>query len=227
MFFWRYEEKAQGPIYDWILANKEQIRAGTAKYMGTCVDEETQFYQYRYVVSFFVGTFSFTTPHYLPTSENGHLKHARWKYALISLLLGWWCFPWGPPFTIHALMVTFGGGSKRTAASLLQLVEWGWDAPSDVSANAHRKDVLDVSEAAATEIRSRMESRGFPADVGIRVRPTKWADNEVEISFDYPVSDGRDWVDESEGLLLLIDKRHEHQLSGRTLDFGDGAFRTT
>ena len=224
MFFWRHDEKPQGPIYDWLLDNKEQIHVGTAVYMGTPVNESTEFFQYKYVISFGLATLSLTTPHDLPTAANGQLKLAPWKYALISLLFGWWCFPWGPPFTIHALFVTLSGGRKRTAASLLQLVEWGWDAPQDVSTNAHRKDILAISDGAAAEIRSRMANGDFPQDIGVRITPTKWADAEVEITFDYPVSDGRDWVDESQGLLLLIDKNHEFQLCGRQLDYRDGRF---
>jgi hypothetical protein len=119
------------------------------------------------------------------------------------------------------------GGGKRTAASLLQLVEWGVDVPHDASVSAHKKKVLEVSAAALAEIRSRMAKGGFSEEHGVRVTPTKYADSEVEITFDYPVSDGRDWVDESDDLLLLIDKNDEWQLLGRWLDFADGRFLAT
>lgn len=88
MFVWHQNEKPRGGIYDWLLANKQQILAGTAEYMGTTVTESTLFH----------------------------------------------------------------------------------------------------------------------------------------ISFDYPVSDGRDWVDESQGLILLIDKEFEYLLSGCRLDYCDGKF---
>ena len=227
MFFWRHDEKPSGGIYDWLLANKKDILAGTAEYMGTPVTETTEFYQYKYVISFGAATLSCATQHYLPTAANGYLRFAPWKYALITLLLGWWCFPWGPPFAIYALMFNLGGGRKRTAASLLQLIEWGWDAPHDASATAHKKKILELSTRAAEEIRSRMENGGFSEGLGVRITPTKWADSEVEIAVDYPVSDGRDWVDESDGLLLLIDKQHESRLSGCRLDFADGEFSAT
>ncbi|MGF7049626.1 hypothetical protein J2T13_004147 [Paenibacillus sp. DS2015] len=36
------------------------------------------------------------------------------KFTLISLLLGWWGFPWGPIYTIGALFTNFGGGKDVT-----------------------------------------------------------------------------------------------------------------
>jgi Fe-S cluster assembly iron-binding protein IscA len=174
------------------------------------------------VISFGAATLCWSTQHLLPTAANGYLRFSPWKYTLITLLLGWWCFPWGPPFAIHALIFNLSGRRKRTAASLLQLVEWGWDAPHDASATAHKKKIIEVSGSAAAEIRSRMANGGFSEELAVRITPTKWADSEVEIAFDYPISDGRDWVDESHGLLLLIDKKHESQLFGCRLDFADG-----
>ena len=101
-----------------------------------------------------------------------------------------------------------------------------WDAPSDASASAHKRKMIEVSELAAEEIRSRMARGGFPDGIGVRITPTKWADSGVEITFDYPVSDGRDWVDESQGLLLLVDKNDEPHLAGCVIDFRDGASQT-
>ena len=224
MFIWRTNRTRSGEIYDWLLANKNDILSGTANYMGTPVNETTEFHQYKYVISCPVITVSFYTQHFLPTASNAYLRFVPWKYTLISLLLGWWCFPWGPPATIHAFFFNRCGGDRRTAASLLQLVEWGWDAPHDASVSAHKKKILEVSAAAATEIRSRMAKSGFSEEHGVRITPTKWADSEVEITFDYPTSDGRDWVDESDGLLVLIDKNDEWQLLGRRIDFADGTF---
>jgi hypothetical protein len=44
------------------------------------------------------------------------------------------------------------------------------------------------------------------------------------IAFDYPVSDGRDWVGQSPGLVLLVDVNDEVELSGCLLDYRDGKF---
>ncbi|MDL2234474.1 hypothetical protein LJC63_12985 [Ruminococcaceae bacterium OttesenSCG-928-L11] len=35
-------------------------------------------------------------------------------YTLLSLLLGWWGFPWGPIYTVQSLVTNFGGGRDVT-----------------------------------------------------------------------------------------------------------------
>lgn len=223
MIFWHLNQKPSGGIYDWLLANQNDIRSGTATYEGTPVTETTEFYQYKYVISF-GATLVYTTEHFLPTSNNSHLRFTPWMYTLITLLLGWWCIPWGPPFAIMAIKFNLCGDGKRTAENLLQLAQWGWNAPPGASSTVYRKNILEVSLLATEEIRSRMAKGGFSEELGVRITPTKWADSEVEITFDFPVSDGRDWVDESNGLLLLIEKEHEPEFSGKFLDFVDGKF---
>jgi Fe-S cluster assembly iron-binding protein IscA len=224
MFFWRSNKKPAGEIYDWLLAHKEEIRAGTAEYMGTPVTEATQLRQFEYVVSLGALSFILATRHHLPTWANGHLRFTRMKYVLISGALGWWCFPWGPLLTIRAIFVNLSGGRKRTVASLLQLIEWGWDAPDDLAPGGFRKHLLELTDRAVEAIRARRANGGFPEDVGVRISPGGFTDAEVKISFDFPVSDGRDWIDESQGLLLLIDKSDENQLADTTVDFEEGVF---
>ena len=130
--------------------------------------------------------------------------HAPWKYSLISLIFGCWCFPWGPPFTVYSLYVNLAGGKKQTAIGLLQLIEWCSHAPTDVSVTEYKKDLVDLSPNAAAEIENRRTRGQFRDGIGVRITPTKWADAEVEIAFDYPVRHGRFWVDESESFILII-----------------------
>ena len=42
-------------------------------------------------------------------------------FSLLSLFLGWWGFPFGPIFTIWALVVNFGGGRDVTHEVLANL----------------------------------------------------------------------------------------------------------
>jgi hypothetical protein len=46
------------------------------------------------------------------------------KWSCLSLVAGWWGFPWGPIYTIHALFANAAGGTlvKSENASLLRLV---------------------------------------------------------------------------------------------------------
>jgi hypothetical protein len=51
-------------------------------------------------------------------------KHEGWKYSLITLVAGWWGFPWGPIYTLGALgRNALGGERPRDAnAELLEVV---------------------------------------------------------------------------------------------------------
>lgn len=42
-------------------------------------------------------------------------------YSLISLLAGWWGFPWGPVSTIGTLVNNFGGGTDVTSGVMQAL----------------------------------------------------------------------------------------------------------
>ena len=42
-------------------------------------------------------------------------------YSLLTLLLGWWGFPWGPIYSIGALFTNLGGGKDVTEEILAAL----------------------------------------------------------------------------------------------------------
>ncbi|NLS91905.1 MAG: hypothetical protein GXX96_06955 [Planctomycetaceae bacterium] len=224
MVFHLHNANLADPISEWLAANKQHVLDGTAEYQGTPINEKTIFRRYVYVVSLGVVCITFKTDHMLPTKQGGNLLLASLTCSLVSLLFGWWSFPWGPFCTIHALFVNLTGGTKQTAIGVLQRIEWGWDAPAEVGVAEYHRDLVDMTLRAKSEIEIRQLRGGFPDGVGVRITPTKWADNEVEIAFDYPVSDGRFWIDESHGVILIIDKEHEVELADHTIDYADDRF---
>jgi hypothetical protein len=88
-----------------------------------------------------------------------------------------------------------------------------------------REHLVDFTDRALVEIRRRRTAGGFGEELGIRIVPGGYADNEVEISFDFTFTDGHDWIDRTQGLVVLFDGSDAEQLVGRTVDFDDGAFR--
>lgn len=213
-----------GPLGEWLLANKAEILDGGVERDGVLVTDATVLYQYKYVVSLVFVTFNCTTPYLLPTIRNDLLRTARIKYSLISLLFGWWGIPWGPTCTIPALFTNLTGGNRRTVGSILAEAEWGIPIAPDYVASQCARNVIELTESAAAEIRRRRDAAGHPESIAIRIFPTKWADAECELQFDWPVSDGRDLVGSSMGITILIDKRDAELLDGRALDFTEGAF---
>lgn len=43
-----------------------------------------------------------------------------WKYLVISMLLGWWGFPWGPIYTLQSIFTAFAGNDV-TAEMMAQV----------------------------------------------------------------------------------------------------------
>jgi hypothetical protein len=70
--------------------------------------------RYQYCVSLLVITFKrWSEVYYIPTGESSVVKGLPW--TLLTLVAGWWGIPWGPIFTIQALITNFKGGKDLTA----------------------------------------------------------------------------------------------------------------
>ena len=73
---------------------------------------------YRYAVSLGVVTFYRTSRVYAVSNTKSAILRGI-PYSLLSLLVGWWCFPWGFIRTIQALIVNFSGGENITTQTKL------------------------------------------------------------------------------------------------------------
>lgn len=89
----------------------------------------------------------------------------------------------------------------------------------DFGPENYRKAFVQFSNAAAAEIRSRIASGGFDSGVGVRIASASGVGAEIDVSFDYPVSDGRDLLSQIQGFVVLVDKNDEALFSGRRIDF--------
>lgn len=71
---------------------------------------------YNYCISVIVMTFRRSSPvYFVPAGESTLSKGLPW--TLLTLVMGWWGFPWGPIFSIQSLVVNLKGGKDVTAAS--------------------------------------------------------------------------------------------------------------
>jgi hypothetical protein len=72
-----------------------------------------RFVYFEYCVSLLVITLRNSTDiHYVRPGEGTFGRSA--VYSLISLVIGWWGFPWGPIYTIGSLYTNFSGGKDVT-----------------------------------------------------------------------------------------------------------------
>jgi hypothetical protein len=84
---------------------------------------------YQYAVSILVMSFRRASNiYFIPAGESAIAKGLPWTG--LSLLAGWWGIPWGPIWTIQALVTNFRGG-KDVSAEIVGRVQ-----PSAVPAAA-------------------------------------------------------------------------------------------
>jgi hypothetical protein len=73
-----------------------------------------KFVIFEYCVSILILTFKNPTDiHFIRSGESAAGK--SFGYSLVSLVLGWWGFPWGPIYTISSLVTNLGGGKDVTS----------------------------------------------------------------------------------------------------------------
>ena len=73
-----------------------------------------KFVYFEYCFSIVILTFKQSTDIYFIRSGESQLRY-HWPYTLLSLMLGWWGFPWGFIYTPMALYTNFSGGKDVTA----------------------------------------------------------------------------------------------------------------
>ena len=72
-----------------------------------------KFVVFQYCISIVVMTFKRNSAVYFIRAGEGTFG-ASIGYTLLTLLLGWWGIPWGPIYTIGALVTNLGGGKNVT-----------------------------------------------------------------------------------------------------------------
>ncbi len=79
-----------------------------------------KFVVFEYTISIIVMTFKRPSAiHFVKYGEGTFGK--SFIYTLLTLLFGWWGFPWGPIYSIGALITNFGGGKDVTNAVISQI----------------------------------------------------------------------------------------------------------
>ena len=79
-----------------------------------------KFVIYYYCISLLVITFKRPSNIYFVRFGESRVGNGL-GFSLISLLLGWWGFPWGPIYTIQSFVTNFGGGKDVTQQVLASL----------------------------------------------------------------------------------------------------------
>ena len=83
-----------------------------------------KFVIFLYCISIVFLTFKRSSGIYFIRAEDGTLDKSI-NFTLISLLFGWWGFPWGPIYTIQSLITNLRGGEDVTDQVIASLSEQG------------------------------------------------------------------------------------------------------
>ena len=80
-----------------------------------------RFVVYQYCISALIVTFKRPSDiYFIGREENAVTKGLG--FSALTLLLGWWGFPWGPIYTIQSLWVNFRGGRDVTGEVLASVL---------------------------------------------------------------------------------------------------------
>src|SRR5260221_3724206 len=72
-----------------------------------------KFVHFSYCISLLLITFRRSSSvYYVRPGESAIVKGM--PYSALSLIAGWWGFPWGPIFTVTSLVTNLGGGKDVT-----------------------------------------------------------------------------------------------------------------
>jgi hypothetical protein len=77
------------------------------------LDRGGRFVSFTWCVSLVLITFKRPSKVFFVRSGEGTLGRSL-PYTLLSLVFGWWGFPWGPIYTLWAVVSNLGGGTDVT-----------------------------------------------------------------------------------------------------------------
>ena len=80
-------------------------------------------------------------------------------------------------------------------------------------------NVLELTRAAKNEIIRRYSLAEFAGDTVVRLEPVANRPFSVEVTFDFFVDDGNDWIGESNGICTIVDRTVVAELRASTIDF--------
>lgn len=85
----------------------------TPEQLGQEVMRGAKFVVFEYCISLIFITLKRGSGIYYVRPGEGTIGRSM-PFTLLSLVLGWWGFPWGPIYTIAAFITNFGGGKDVT-----------------------------------------------------------------------------------------------------------------
>lgn len=122
--FWRRQERQNEEFLTCLLQNKEEMKRDRTKpifWNDVSLTYDSQVVQYQSCMSFIVITYENPTA-YIPESSPQRIG-INLLATVITLLIGWWGFPWGPVYSVRSLYRNARGGVKTPVSELIAALD--------------------------------------------------------------------------------------------------------
>ena len=193
------------PFLRWLAEHHAEVRAGHSRYEGYHVLPDTKVTQFSTCVSAGILTLQWQSRCFVV----GHDSVVLYKiaYTVLALLAGWWGIPWGPIFTVSAIITNLSGGTQRTVGDLIDEL------------TGHPRQLIALTQRAADQVRRHIIEKRFPPHTALYLRLEGRNELELRAEFDDMEPDGRQWRGHSRGVWVLIDKDQTNHFAGKTIDW--------
>ena len=98
------------------------IKGMGLKEIDSEIERGGKFVMYSYAMSFIVITLKRPSEIYFIKSNESALGRGM-KYTVITLVLGWWGFPWGPIYSLMSLATNLSGGKDLTKPVCVEIAK--------------------------------------------------------------------------------------------------------
>ncbi|BEP29284.1 hypothetical protein [Helicovermis profundi] len=115
--FVKLEEKKEVEFLEWLYENHDKIISERAYYDDVRITPRTELKQYQLCVSFLIVSLKMNSRYFIIDKNPSKLIGVI--YFLMTTVLGWWGLPWGPIYTVGAMLTNIKGGKKTTVCKLL------------------------------------------------------------------------------------------------------------
>ena len=113
----RGHARYQAKFLNWLVENRDAIKAGKAVYNGMFIVEQTEVTQFQLAISALVISLKTPSRFYVVGEEETVLPSLA--FTASSLIVGWWGLPHGPIYTIQAVSSNLRGGERRQVGDLI------------------------------------------------------------------------------------------------------------
>ncbi len=211
----RGHARYQANFLNWLVENRDAIKAGRALYKGMFIVEQTEVTQFQLAISALVMSLKTPSRFYVVGEEETVLPSLA--FTASSLIVGWWGLPHGPIYTIQAVSSNLRGGQRRRVGDLIDELR------------GHERVVIQLTERAAENARRIITEREYPPGTALQVEVTgKPVTPHYSVCYDdRPPEDGSVWKSESHGVPVIVRKEDARRLAGLVVDFAGGEYTFT